>query len=84
MRAEWNGIGEAEGAVAGTRQVLPSHPRHPADTRKPLPPDSLTYTAGVCSGSSNDSPSLGCRTVAANSHPVHSGAPLPGAGQSRS
>lgn len=33
--------------------------------------------AGVCSGSSSGSPSLGRRTVAVNSHPAHSGAPLP-------
>lgn len=53
----------------------PSLPRHPTDSP-------LTYAAGVRSGGSSDSPSLDRRTVAVNSHPAHSGAPLPGAGQS--
>lgn len=34
-------------------------------------------TGGTCSGNSSDSPSLSRRTVAANSHLAHSGAPLP-------
>lgn len=38
---------------------------------------SLGLIGGACSGSSSDSPSLSRRTVAANSHLAHSGAPLP-------
>lgn len=72
--AEWNGTREADSRAPGRWQVPPSLPRYPTD-------NPLTYTAGVHSGSSSDSPSLDHRTRAVNSHPSHSGAPLPGAGQ---
>lgn len=67
---------EADGTAPGRQQVPPSLPGCP--TYSPL-----TYIAGVSSGSSSDSPSLDRRTVAVNSHPAHSGAPLPGARHSR-
>lgn len=43
-------------------------------------PASFTYTFGLCSGNSIDSPSLSRRTVARSNHPAHNGVPLPGAG----
>lgn len=43
-------------------------------------PASFTYTFGLCSGNSIDSPSLSRRTVARNNRPAHNGVPLPGAG----
>lgn len=67
--------GQVPPSLPGRGRVLPSLPR---PTNSPL-----THAAGVHNGSSSDSPSLDRRTVAMNSHPAHSGAPLPGAQQSR-
>lgn len=43
----------------------------------PETPEARTHTAGVHSGHSSDSPSLGCRIVVGSSHSSHSGAPPP-------
>lgn len=43
----------------------------------PGTPEARTHTAGVHSGHSSDSPSLGCRIVMGSSHSSHNGAPPP-------